>query len=156
MPPPSPGHGRILLELLLSFGHVEKQLARTARLSIEALHCVSLLHTAQPRSVKHLSALLGIEGSKTSKILRTLEDRGYISRKLSLIDRRVEEVSLTPLGLHAVEGVLRSLSEIDIPLPSGADCAPCFSRLATILANADKDANFPARTPTFQPRSFPA
>ncbi len=146
MPTPSPGRGRMLLELLLSFGHVQKSLARTAGLSIEALQCVSLLHTAQPGSVKRLSSLLGVDGSKTSKILRTLEDKGYISRKLSLADRRVEEVSLTPMGLNAVESLLRALSDMGarLPLPHGPECEPCFSRIAGILTNDDQRTPVPS------------
>jgi DNA-binding MarR family transcriptional regulator len=53
-----------------------------------------------------LSRSLGVNASQISRIPRTLEEKGLISRSLNVADRRVEDVTLTPRGLRVVEKLL--------------------------------------------------
>jgi DNA-binding MarR family transcriptional regulator len=46
----------------------------------------------------HLAAFLGVTGPSITAILNTLEEKGFIERKLSKTDRRISEISFTEEG----------------------------------------------------------
>ena len=92
-----------LIGVLTETRKLEKRLESLTRLSSDALLVLLLLHTRRPASVKELTGHLGVSDSRTSKLLCLLEDRGFITRRISLADRRVEQISLTPRGDHIVE-----------------------------------------------------
>ena len=73
---------------------------------------VGLLHVHPPSSVKELSRSLGVNASQTSRILRSLEEKGLISRSLNTADRRVEDVSLTPRGIRVAEKLLEHAESV--------------------------------------------
>jgi DNA-binding MarR family transcriptional regulator len=103
---PSSLTGAELLELTLLCRKIDKQLASSTSLSVDELHCLSMLYLERPTCVKKLNELLGLSATRTSKILRTLERRGYVVRSLHLQDRRMEQVTLTEEGQRAAENVL--------------------------------------------------
>ena len=92
-----------LIGVLTETRKLEKRLESLTRLSSDALLVLLLLHTRRPSSVKELTKHLGVSDSRTSKLLCLLEDRGFIARRISLADRRVEQISLTPRGDQIVE-----------------------------------------------------
>jgi DNA-binding MarR family transcriptional regulator len=92
-----------LIGVLTETRKLEKRLESLTRLSSDALLVLLLLHTRRPASVKELTGHLGVSDSRTSKLLCLLEDRGFITRRISVADRRVEQISLTPRGDHIVE-----------------------------------------------------
>jgi len=102
----TPEQGRRLLDLILFCRKSCKELARWSELTVEEFLCLGLLFVHPPSSVKELSRSLGVNASQTSRILRTLEEKGLISRSLNVADRRVEDVTLTPRGLRVVEKLL--------------------------------------------------
>jgi DNA-binding MarR family transcriptional regulator len=106
--PPDPG--RILIDLLLKCHVMEKQLAGFAGLSVDECYSLCVLHFHKPDCVKILSALLGVRGTRTSKLLQILERKGLIMRAPSAADRRKEEVTLTPGGEHVVESIVTQLN----------------------------------------------
>jgi DNA-binding MarR family transcriptional regulator len=103
---PSVLTGAELLELTLLCRKIDRQLATSTSLSVDELHCLSVLYLERPTCVKKLNELLGLSGTRTSKILRTLERRGYVVRSLHLQDRRMEQVTLTEEGQRVAENVL--------------------------------------------------
>ena len=104
--PHPPEQGRRLLDLIVFCRKSCKELARWSELTVEEFLCLGLLYVHPPASVKELSRSLGVNSSQTSRILRTLEEKGLISRSLNVADRRVEDVTLTPRGLRVVEKLL--------------------------------------------------
>jgi DNA-binding MarR family transcriptional regulator len=92
-----------LIGVLTETRKLEKRLESLTRLSSDALLVLLLIHTRRPSSVKELTGHLGVSDSRTSKLLCLLEDRGFITRRISLTDRRVEQISLTPRGDRIVE-----------------------------------------------------
>jgi DNA-binding MarR family transcriptional regulator len=104
--PTPPDRGRRLLDLVLFCRKSCKELARWSELTVEEFLCLGLLYVHPPSSVKELSRSLGVNASQTSRILRTLEEKGLISRSLNVADRRVEDVELTARGLRVVEKLL--------------------------------------------------
>jgi DNA-binding MarR family transcriptional regulator len=107
-----PERGRRLLDLILFCRKSCKDLARWSELSVEEFLCLGLLYVHPPASVKELSRSLGVNASQTSRILRTLENKGLISRSLNVADRRVEDVTLTPRGLRVVERLLDHAEDV--------------------------------------------
>ena len=103
--------GAELLRLTLLCRKIDKQLATSASLSVDELHCLGVLYLERPSCVKKLNELLGHSATRTSKILRSLERRGYVVRSLHLMDRRMEQVTLTEEGQRAAESVLSVSSE---------------------------------------------
>jgi len=95
-----------LIGVLTETRKLEKRLESLTRLSSDALLVLLVLHSKRPASVKELTKYLGVSDSRTSKLLCMLEDRGMITRRISLTDRRVERISLTPRGDHIVETAL--------------------------------------------------
>ena len=98
--------GAELLRLTLQCRKVDKELSAAVSLTIDELHCLSVLFLEQPECVKELNELLGLSATRTSKILLALERRGYLVRTLHRLDRRREQVTLTPDGVRVAENVL--------------------------------------------------
>jgi DNA-binding MarR family transcriptional regulator len=104
--------GRHLLDLVLFCRKSCRELARWSGLTVEESLSVGLLHVHPPSSVKELSRSLGVTASQTSRILRSLEEKGLISRSLNTADRRVEDVSLTPRGIRVAENLLEHAESV--------------------------------------------
>jgi DNA-binding MarR family transcriptional regulator len=100
-----------LLRLTLLCRRIDRQLATSASLSVDELHCLGVLYLERPNCVKKLNELLGLTATRTSKILRSLEGRGFVIRSLHLVDRRMEQITLTEEGQRAAENVLSISSE---------------------------------------------
>jgi len=62
--------------------------------------------------VKRLSELINVSTTRTSKILKDLEQRGYVSRNPDAEDRRKEQVLLTETGSLTVNKILSFYTEI--------------------------------------------
>jgi DNA-binding MarR family transcriptional regulator len=91
--------GSDMLSLSLSCRKADKLVAQTVGLSVDEVHFINLLSTGERSwSVKQLRLLLGLSPTRTSKILRSLERQGFVTRALSELDRRMEQVALTMKG----------------------------------------------------------
>lgn len=64
-------------------------------------------------SCGELGELLGLTPSNTSKVLRSVEDKGYISRELGAADKRQMYFSLTDAGRRFLASV--SCEQIETP-----------------------------------------
>jgi DNA-binding MarR family transcriptional regulator len=101
-----PETGLELLDLSLLCRKADRMVAEGAGMSVDEMHCLTLVSVKNPLSVKRLRESLGLSPTRISKILRSLEENGYIRRELSTSDRRVEHVSLTQKGNEMVEELL--------------------------------------------------
>ncbi len=96
-------------------------MAGLADMSAEEVLCLFVLHEHHPENVKALSRHLGVRSSRMSKILYSLEERGFVIRSISNVDHRMEEVTLTPRGTDRMANMLafgRSLAE-SVPFAGG-------------------------------------
>jgi DNA-binding MarR family transcriptional regulator len=103
--------GIAFIDLLVKCHRYDRDIAASLDISVDELHCLSRIYSARPYCVKELSSLLGMKPSRTSIILRDLEKRGYLTRSLSLTDKRMEQLSLTEDGIRAAEKVLNIAAE---------------------------------------------
>ncbi len=95
--------GLAFIELLLRCHKSEKKLSHATGMSVEELLCIVVIHRDHPGCVKDLTEKLGVEGPRTSKLLRSLEMKGLVSRTASLPNRRTQRIALTPEGLRIVD-----------------------------------------------------
>ena len=107
-----PRFGAELLRLTRRCRGIDKYVSSRAQLTIDELHCLSVLFSEHPSSVKRLSELINVSTTRTSKILKDLEQRGYVSRNPDAEDRRKEQVLLTETGSLTVNKILSFYTEI--------------------------------------------
>ncbi len=87
-------------------------IAQSVGLSVDEMHCLNLLNSEKPTYVKKLIDLLGVSSTRTSKILRSLEQQGFVTRSMLESDRRMEQIALTTKGLEVTKRLLALSSEI--------------------------------------------
>jgi len=95
-----------ILRLGMFAQRTERQLADLAAVTIGELHCLTQLHIEKPCCIRRLSSILGVSASSTSKLLRSLDEKGYIERELDATDRRQERVHLTEEGAAVVQRIM--------------------------------------------------
>lgn len=113
--------GKILIDLLLGSHRVAKTLALSTKLPLDELYCLTLIHTERPACVKVLSKLLGVRGPRTSKLLGSLEHKGYLRRTMNAIDHRMEMIALTDEGTDAAHRLIREAEDLIDNLMEGGE-----------------------------------
>jgi DNA-binding MarR family transcriptional regulator len=101
-----------LLKLTRRCRGIDKYVSSRAQLTIDELHCLNVLFTEHPSSVKRLSELINVSITRVSKILKDLEQRGLVTRTPDAEDRRKEQVLLTENGSQAVAQIHSFYAEI--------------------------------------------
>ena len=100
------------METALLCRKADRKIAFAAGMTVEEVHCLYSVAMNSPSCVKVLSDDLGLNAPRTSKVLRSLEQRGYVVRVLHAEDRRMEQVLLTPAGTAAAKTIVRLSREI--------------------------------------------
>lgn len=100
--------GYDVVRLILRCHQLEKGLAASAGLSVDEFHCLNQLYIHAPCCVKTLCELTGIHPPRASRLLNTLEQKGYLTRSLGVQDRRKELLTLTERGMGAARSLLQS------------------------------------------------
>lgn len=128
-----------LLRLTRRCRGIDKYVSSSAGLTIDEMHCLSVLLSEQPHSVTQLSELINVRPSRASKVLKGLEERGYVSRALHSLDRRKETVMLTEPGVRVAEGILTLFVEVGMELLGGwrKENAADFSRLVRTVTHTE-------------------
>jgi DNA-binding MarR family transcriptional regulator len=115
--------GIAFFDLLLASHTSLKKVAEVADMSAEEVLCLFVLHEHHPENVKALSRHLGVRSSRMSKILYSLEEHGFVIRSISLVDHRMEEVTLTPRGTDRMAKVLALGRGLATSHPFAGSCA---------------------------------
>lgn len=97
-----------LLRLTLVTQKIARCLANDAGLGVNEFHCLIQLHLQKSCCVGSLTKALGIRPTSTSKLLRSLDRKGWIIRNLDPVDRRMEVVALTPKGTEAIQRIMQA------------------------------------------------
>lgn len=105
-----------LLRLTQVTQKIARCLADDAGLTVSELNCMLQLYLEKPCCVRKLTTMLGIGTSSTSKLLRSLDGRGWLTRELDPADRRMERVALTEKGAEVVKQILLAADSIAIML----------------------------------------
>jgi DNA-binding MarR family transcriptional regulator len=97
-----------LLRLTLVTQRIARCLAADAGLTVGEFHCMMQLHLEKPCCVRKLTGILGIGGTSTSKLLRSLDRKGWITRALDPTDRRMERIALTTEGIETIQRIMHA------------------------------------------------
>lgn len=133
-----------LLRLTLVTQKIARCLAGDAGLTINEFHGMMQLHLEKPCCVGKLTEILGIGATSTSKLLRSLDKKGWITRELDPTDRRMERVALTSQGTEVIQRIMQAadvatLALIEqLPLERRGpftECVHTVTRHITTLSN---------------------
>lgn len=127
--------GSDLLRLTRRCRGIDKYVSSRAKLTIDEMHCLSVLFSDHPPSVKRLSELINVSSTRASKLLKDLEDRQFVTRTLDTDDRRKELVVLTEPGERAVQKIVGLYTEIGSELLASwrTELAADFSWLLRVV-----------------------
>lgn len=103
------------------FGHHRRAfLIAASQLDLHPAQAGALLQLASPLPMHELATCLACDNSNVTGLVDRLEDRGLVTRKPSLDDRRVKRVLLTPAGERLRAQLLASFG----PLRESLDGLP--------------------------------
>lgn len=117
----------LIKEICQSIDRFEEELQLQFHVNINEAITICLLATGQYSS-GDVSKLTNMRASHTSKILRSLEEKGFVNRIMGEKDKRLMYFSLTEKGEHAGK-VLRNN---DITLP------PLIRKLEEVIEKQEK------------------
>lgn len=95
-----------LVRLTHLCGKLDDLVAKQFDLTIDQLHCIICLRKEEPYCVKELTQLLAVRNTRTSKLLRAIEERGFIERRFDPQDKRVDRIALTTEGLTLSQDIV--------------------------------------------------
>ncbi len=79
---------------------------KTMRINTSQWRVLSVLRAYGPLSIGRIVATTLMEQPTTSRVVAQLERVGHVKRRLHDRDSRVVEISITPAGLQAFEGIV--------------------------------------------------
>lgn len=126
-----------LLRMTWNCYSLEEDIAHSVGLSVHEIHCLTELFVEKPCCVRKLVELLDLPSTSVSKLLRSLDRGGYISRSLDEADRRLERVALTDEGFRMMERILSMVNEYadtilkDLPPEKGTLLKGCIRLLSS-------------------------
>ncbi len=97
-----------LLRLTLVTQKIARFLASEADLTVSEFHCLLQLHLEKPCCVRRLTDILGIGATSTSKLLSSLDGKGWITRSLNKNDHRMEVVLVTKQGAEVIHRIMEA------------------------------------------------
>ncbi len=81
----------------------EKDFAETHQVTINDAMVLCCLKNGEEKSAGDICDFVGLSNSRVSKVLCTVEEMGYIQRRLGSVDKRQMFFSLTESGKQKVE-----------------------------------------------------
>ncbi len=99
----------------------DKELAGNLGLSCPELNCIKQYLTIDKLSVKELASKLNITSGGVTRIVGSLEKKGYVVREMSPEDRRWIWVYLTTEGQNILTDIQRDCTEYFKEIFSGID-----------------------------------
>jgi len=78
----------------------EKEFAENNGITINEGMLLCCLKDGKPKSANELCEFVGLSNSRVSRIINTVEEKGYINREMGTTDKRQMIFSLTQLGMQ--------------------------------------------------------
>jgi DNA-binding MarR family transcriptional regulator len=135
---PHPKIGADLLRQVLRCREIDKHLSERANLTTDEMHCLGVLNIEWPMCAKALSVLIGLNATRTSKVLLSLDKRGFVTRSVDSTDHRKEQIMLTEKGREYAEMILSLYTEVGNRLYMYGESAMDFSWLMQENSHSDK------------------
>lgn len=90
--------GELTFNLLKKCHEKEERLASQFKITVPEFRCLRMFRDEPQLPVRSLLERVELSGSRLSRILESLEDKGFVNRKLDTSDRRSILVALTKKG----------------------------------------------------------
>lgn len=90
----------------------EKEFARKFAMTINEAMLLCCMKDGQPHSAYEIAEFIGLSNSRVSKIIMSVEEKGWIMREIGTEDKRKMIFSLSKEG----ESVVRKMKKQSIPL----------------------------------------
>ncbi|SHE50263.1 MarR family winged helix-turn-helix transcriptional regulator [Dysgonomonas macrotermitis] len=81
----------------------EKEFAEKNSITINEAMLLCCLKDGKPKAANQLCEFVGLSNSRVSRIITTVEDKGYIAREMGTTDKRQMIFSLTDTGVQKVK-----------------------------------------------------
>jgi len=111
--------GELTFGLLKKCHEKEERLASQFKITVPEFRCVRMFRDDTQLHIKTLIERVDLSSSRLSRILESLEDKGFITRKLDRSDRRSIIVSLTKKGVSLVGGLEERFMEVHSDILNG-------------------------------------
>ncbi len=102
----------MMYELLMNCQEKEERLSVEFHVSVPEFRTLRMFHQDQRLTVKKLVERVGLSSSRLSRILESLEEKGYVVRTIDADDRRSVDVSLTSKGSTFVKALEKRYVQI--------------------------------------------
>ncbi|WP_165044357.1 MarR family winged helix-turn-helix transcriptional regulator [Dysgonomonas sp. ZJ709] len=84
----------------------EKDFSDTNRITINEGVVLCCLKDGKPKSANELCDFVGLSNSRVSRVINTVEAKGYISREMGAVDKRQMIFTLTDSGKEKIKEML--------------------------------------------------
>lgn len=100
-----------LKDIYKALYNFEKEFAEKNGITINEGMILCCLKDGNPKSANELCEFVGLSNSRVSRVINTVESKGYIVREMGAVDKRQMIFTLSESGKKKVEGMLKE--EID-------------------------------------------
>ncbi len=95
-------------EIYKSLYLFEKNFQETNGITINEALILCCLKEGTSKTANEICKYIGLSNSRISRVINTVEEKGYISRKLGTYDKRQMIFELTPKGMEKVNEMKNS------------------------------------------------
>lgn len=81
----------------------EKGFAENNGITINEAMVLCCMKDGEPKAASQLCEFVGLSNSRVSRVINTMESKGFISREMGLKDKRQMIFTLTNLGLEKIK-----------------------------------------------------
>jgi len=111
--------GELTFNLLKKCQEKEERLASQLKITVPEFRCIRMFRDDTQLHIKTLIERVDLSSSRLSRILESLEDKGFVTRKLDRSDRRSIIVSLTKKGISLFGELEKRFMEIHYDILEG-------------------------------------
>ena len=104
--------GATILEVAFKFHDIESRISEEVGLTLDEIRCLVTTYLRHPSCVSDLNNLLSIDPTRTSKVLKSLEEQKLIKRELDEFDRRKSRIEISGEGKAMSEKILKLANEL--------------------------------------------
>ena len=95
-----------LKDIYKALYNFEKEFADRCGITINEGMILCCLKDGKPKAANVLCDFIGLSNSRVSRVINTVESKGYIRREMGLADKRQMIFSLTELGEQKVKSMI--------------------------------------------------
>ncbi len=92
----------------------EKEFAETNGITINEGMILCCMKDGNPKLASELSDFVGLSGSRVSRVINTIENKGFIVRQMGIADKRQMIFSLTESGKQKVKEMQKNKVDMSI------------------------------------------